>query len=231
MVHVDSRGNRVGNSYTGKYGTLSALGVEVGTVYCEVIGTMAIMCAAATYFAGSHTRTFFTQLPLCAIMVKHITVNGLYPPPPVMALGAIALLASAYVAFGTDGKGTDYGKYLFVLQMALNLFVFSTQPGQIVKDTWPSIKGGELEIGVLFVGVIQMYAAVFLVLFLVDRPLNYAVAMTLGMGQLYRDVVLNDSGPVGITLRNTFFQIERAALRTDTARMLIPAQCSVRLVP
>ena len=159
MVHVDSRGNRVGNSYTGKYGTLSALGVEVGTVYCEVIGTMAIMCAAATYFAGSHTRTFFTQLPLCAIMVKHITVNGLYPPPPVMALGALTLLAAAYVAFGTDGKGADYGRYAFIGQMGINLAAFVTQPAAIVKDTWPAISGGELEIGVLFVGVIQLYAA------------------------------------------------------------------------
>ncbi len=35
----------------------------------------------------------------------------------------------------------------------------------------------------------------FLVLFLLDAPLNHAVAMALGMGQLYRDVVLNDSGP------------------------------------
>jgi len=195
MVHVDKENNRVGNSFEGTLGELDDLTIEVGTVYCEVIGTLAIMTAMAIYFEGSTMRTFATQLPFVLIQAKHINVNGLIPPVPVMVLGGITLLAGIYQAFVASGKGTDYGKYIFIVQNVINFVAFTVDPAQIVKDTWPTVDGAALETGTLFVGVIQLYAAMMVVLFVVDGPLNQAVAMTMGMGQLYRDVVLNDSGP------------------------------------
>ena len=217
MVHVDKSGNMVGNSYPkDKLGTISDLGLTVGTIYCQVIGTMAIMAANAVFFEGSKYRTFMSQLPLVAVMAKHIVVDGLIPPAPVMALGAVTLGAGAAVAFGTDGTGTDYGKYMFIIQNALNLVVFVLDPAQVVKDTWTDISGAPLGIGVLFVGVLQLYCAMFIVLFLFDSPLSQFICMTLGMGQLYRDVFLNDSGPpmpvlvlfVGVFLASVYGMVQ-----------------------
>ena len=113
-----------------------------------------------------------------------------------MILGAGVLILGAYTAFIADPQSTDYSKYAFIGQMCLNLVVFVMDPGQIVKESWAGIDGAALGIGTIFVGVVQLYAAMFIVLFAVeDAPLSQFVCMTLGMGQLYRDVVLNESGP------------------------------------
>ena len=196
MVHVDKSGAMCNGCAPEDQGTLDALSIQVGTVYCEVIGALALMVAAAVYYEGSRMRTFMTQLPFVCIQAKHIFVNGLIPPVPVMALAGIVLALGVYNAFFvSDTEGTDYSKYAFIGQFALNLAVFVMDPGQVVKDTWPDIDGAALGIGTLFIGVIQLYAAMFIVLFVLEAPLSHFVSMTLGMGQLYRDVVLNESGP------------------------------------
>ena len=113
----------------------------------------------------------------------------------VMILGAGVLVLGAYTAFVADTNSTDYSKYAFIGQFCLNLVVFVLDPGQIVKESWAGIDGAALGIGTIFVGVIQLYAAMFIVLFALDAPLSQFICMTLGMGQLYRDIVLNESGP------------------------------------
>lgn len=195
MVHVNKQGDMCNGCAPEDRGTLDALSLQVGTVYCQVIGTMALMTAAAVYFEGTRMRTFMTSLPFVLVQAKHISVDGLIPPVPVMVLGGIVLALGAYTAFVADAKATDYSKYAFIGQFCLNLAVFVMDPGQVVKDTWAGIDGAALGIGTLFVGVIQLYAAMFIVLFALDSPLSHFVSMTLGMGQLYRDVVLNESGP------------------------------------
>ena len=153
------------------------------------------MVAMAVYFEGSKFRTFATMVPFVSVMAKHIFVDNLIPPVPVMVLAGIVIALAAFVAFGTDGKGADYGKYAFIVKFGINLAVFVADPGQVVRDTWSGADGAALGIGTLFVGVIQLYCAMFLVLFMMKSPMSHFVGMTLGMGQLYRDVVFNESGP------------------------------------
>ena len=66
----------MGNSFTGELGVLDELTMSVSIVYCQVIGTMAVMCAMAVYFEESAMRTLMTQLPFLGIMAKHIVVDG-----------------------------------------------------------------------------------------------------------------------------------------------------------
>lgn len=195
MMHVDKKGNLCNACAQDKQGKLTDLSIQIGTIYCQVIGAMAIMVAMAVYFEGSKYRTFATMVPFVSVMAKHIVVDGLIPPVPVMALAGIVIALAAFVAFGTDGKGTDYGKYAFLINFGINLAVFVADPGQIVKDTWSGAEGAALGIGTIFVGVIQLYCAMLLVLFVIKSPMSHFVGMTLGMGQLYRDIVLNEGGP------------------------------------
>jgi len=85
--------------------------------------------------------------------------------------------------------------------------------------------GADLAIGTMLVGVLQFYTAMFLVLFGLQSPLSHLVAMTLGMGQLFRDVVINESGPpmpvlvlfVGVFLSSAygFYKAGDAKKRSD----------------
>lgn len=208
MMKVDEAGNRVGNSYDGVHGELSALDIEVGTVYSQVIGAMALVAAALVYFEGSPTRWFWGQLPFCLVQLKHILVDGLIPPPPVMVLAAGTLAVTAYGGFVDNGK-ESYGKYAYVGQGVINLIAFVADPVTLVKDTWPDISGAALESGVIFVGVFQCYVAIFLVLSLIEPAAKAQfVAMVIGMGQLSKDVFINDTGPpmpILVTFVGIFF--------------------------
>lgn len=199
MLPVDTSKppKRVGNSYDGPKGTMSDLAAESGTVYCQVIGTMAIMTCLAVYFSGSKLRLFLTQLPFNCIMLKHIFVDGLMPPPPVLAMGFGVLGLTAWSSLA--GGPERVAKYVFLGFYALNTVVFKADPDKVLTDTWPEITNGRTpdahEMCKIFVGVIALYCAMLVVLVGMDSPLNMAVAMTLGMGQVYNDVFVMDSGP------------------------------------
>ena len=74
----------------------------------------------ATYFEGDKMRTFMTMAPFIAVQAKHIFFNNLIPPVPVMVMGGATFAVAAYVAFATDGKGTDYGKFAFMGQVCVS---------------------------------------------------------------------------------------------------------------
>ena len=180
MVHVNKSGELCNACPVDQRGELNDLTIQVGVIYCQVLGAMAVMAAAAVYFEGSPMRTFVTMLPFIGVMAKHIAVDGLIPPVPVMILGAVTLALGAFVAFGNDGKGTDYGKYAFLVQFAINLAVFVAQPAMVVEETWPGIDATSLAVGMIFVGVIQYYCAMMIVLFAMDAPMSHFIAQTLG---------------------------------------------------
>ena len=64
---------RVGNSYSGTFGELDDLTMEVSIVYCQVLGAMSLMASALIYFEGKKERWLAAQIPLVGIMMKHIT--------------------------------------------------------------------------------------------------------------------------------------------------------------
>jgi hypothetical protein len=63
---------RVGNSYSGTFGKLDELTMEVSIVYCQVLGAMSLIVAALVYFEGKKERWLAAQIPLAGIMLKHI---------------------------------------------------------------------------------------------------------------------------------------------------------------
>ena len=70
-VNADSTA-RVGNSYSGTFGELDELTMEVSIIYCQVLGAMSLIAAALVYFEGKKERWLAAQIPLCGIMLKHI---------------------------------------------------------------------------------------------------------------------------------------------------------------
>ena len=75
---------------------------------------------------------------LTRFVARRVTLHapapvGLIPPVPVMVLAGGTFAAGFLNAF-VDGK--SYSKYVFVVQMIINLVVFVMDPGQVVKETW-----------------------------------------------------------------------------------------------
>jgi hypothetical protein len=124
-------------------------------------------------------------------MGKHIMVDGLIPPPPVMVMTAITLLA----VVAAPG---EWGKRAFVGFCLINAFTFITQPLMVLQDTFPSITAGsEAEKhGIWFLEVIALYsimAAIFAAT--PDRDLGLAYSWQVVLPVLGKHVILDKSGP------------------------------------
>ena len=185
----------VGNHYAGTFGTLDDLTMEVTIVYCQVVGAMSLMPVAIMYFEGSKWQWFFAELPIPLIMLRHILLDGLIPPIPPMVLTAIVMTTSTLHATGMAPVTADQAKYVFVGQCVLNLLAFVADPKQVVLDTFPSASGASLEAGVLMVGVIQFSMATCIVMALMEGAKARFATMCLVLGQWYRDIIVQDSGP------------------------------------
>merc|ERR1712072_488855 len=126
------------------------------------------------------------------IMTKHMLINGLYPPPPVIGMGfGILALCSYSVAFNSS-----VGKWAFLVAAALNAFVFFTDPKTPILDTWPNLAEGSLAltIGLRSVEVIGTHFTAFL---LMGCPgaLGRSMAMTCLVGLIAYHRVNFDIGP------------------------------------
>ena len=64
---------------------------SVGTIYMQVVAAFMMQNAALIYFKGSKQGTIISLCILMAVMAKHIVVDGLIPPPPVMVMTALTL--------------------------------------------------------------------------------------------------------------------------------------------
>jgi len=113
-----------------------------------------------------------------------------------MVLAVVTLAVGAMHATDKGPAGiAANAQYVFAGECAINLIAFVANPAQVVLDTWPSVTGASLEAGVLFVGVMQFYMAVFLILAFTEGAQARFFAMCLVLCQWYRAVILNDSGP------------------------------------
>ena len=150
-----------------------AQALEVGTVYCEVIGGLSLMLCVNC--CPGPMGYFLSAITWCAIMTKHMLVNGLYPPPPVIAMGFGCLLLTAYSVSAKN----NVGKWALLLASVVNAAVFFFDPKTPVLDTWPDLKDGSLalNVGLRSMDVLGTH---FLALVLMACPgsLGRAMAMT-----------------------------------------------------
>ena len=150
---------------------------SVGTIYMQVAAAFMMQNAALIYFKGSKQGIIISLGFLMAVMAKHIVVDGLIPPPPVMVLTALTMVAQ----FAAPG---EWGKRAFVGYMLLNVVVFTSDPMQVLKDTWPTIGDNAMAtfVGTRFVEVIALHCSINALLAgLPGKQLALALAMTFPM--------------------------------------------------
>ena len=123
--------------------------------------------------------------------IKHITVDGLIPPPPVMIMTAITLLA-ILLAPG------EWGKRVFVFYCCFNALVFSTNPLMVLQDTYPTLTEGSeaFKVGKFLLEVIALYLVMSAIVAATpNRKLGFAYAWTAELSILAKHVIINKSGP------------------------------------
>jgi hypothetical protein len=159
-------------------------------IYMQVIVAAALMFVSASAVGGKKgllgaIGTF------AAVQAKHITVDGLIPPAPVMVMTA-GVLAAILFAPG------EWGKRALVGYCCLNAFTFVTNPLMVVQDTWPSITEGSeaAKVSCFLLEVIALYMVmVATVVATPNRKLGMAYAWTFDLAILLKHVVIDKSGP------------------------------------
>ena len=73
----------------------------------QVISAFSLMVSAMVAFKGVQARLCAMGVLIC-VMTKHLTIDGLVPPPPVMAMTAVVLLTNL-LAPEVWGKRTFVG--------------------------------------------------------------------------------------------------------------------------
>ena len=101
---------------------------QIATVYAEVAGCFNFMLAATT--CPGPRGHLLAMGALGAMMVKHMTVDGLMPPPPVIALGFGGLAVAAYAFFA----GNKWGKWAFLTNSVVNGLAFLLMPETPLRD-------------------------------------------------------------------------------------------------
>lgn len=166
------------------------LAYTVGSIYFQVVAAMSAMVALLVAYPGQ-TGQLGAMGAFIAVQAKHILVDGLIPPPPVMAMTAIV---SALVAF-KPGKLANNALKAF---SALNVASFTLAPGSIVTDTWPDATEGTeaATVGVLMVEVLALYMAIMFVLVALPKSqTGYLLAWSLCAPVMLKHVLIDNSGP------------------------------------
>lgn len=200
-------------------------------IYLQVIVGVAVMYACLVGIDNRKNGLLAGLGCFICTMAKHIVVDGLIPPPPVMVMTAATLVA----VVAAPG---EWGKRAFVSFCLINAFTFITQPLMVLQDTFPSITAGSdaSRNGTWFFEVIALYvvmAAIFAAT--PDRALGLAYSWTavlpvLGKHVLLDKVCVHSTHTLRLDrrleLRHAFF-INCVPQLPLTAGMVAPAFCSL----
>ena len=166
---------------------------SVGTIYMQVAAAFMMQNAALIYFKGSKQGIIAALGCLMAVMAKHIVVDGLIPPPPVMVLTALTMVAQ----FAAPG---EWGKRVYVGYMLLNVVVFTSDPMQVLTDTWSTIGDNAMAtfVGTRWLEVIAMHCAINALLAgIPGKQLSLALAMTIILPLIGYHTFVHKVGPPG----------------------------------
>ena len=173
----------------GKESCTESLEFTVGKIYLQVMFGMSLFFASQLIFSGK-TANLASVGCLVATMGKHIIVDDLIPPPPVMAMTAI--VAAAQFAPGA------WGQRAFIGFCVLNAFTFLTQPLMVLQDTFPTIVAGSKEatLGAFCLEVIALYTVMAGIVALIPiKAYSLALAQQAGLAVIAKHVLINKSGP------------------------------------
>jgi len=173
----------------GKETCTDSLEFTVAKIYLQVMFGMSLLYSCQLIFSGKKAN-LASMGCMAATMTKHIVVDGLIPPPPVMAMTAIVI--AAQFAPGPWGQRAFIGFCFF------NAFTFLTQPLMVLQDSFPDVVAGSKEaaLGAFCFEVISLYLVMAGIVALIPmKAYGLALSMQAGLAVVAKHVVINKSGP------------------------------------
>jgi len=172
------------------FGDLSGQEFLVARVYSEVIGGLSLALFVGT--CPGAMGVLLSSMCWILTMAKHILVDNLQPPMPVLIM-ATSCVAINFYSVKTESK---LGKRVFMAFNALNAFMFFTNPGQVLADSFPSVSAGSnaYKYAVLLIEVVATHC-VCQILTQCPPPLGRAMAMTALLGLVAKHNVVDNFGP------------------------------------
>mmetsp|Transcript_2448 Transcript_2448/g.7259 ORF Transcript_2448/g.7259 Transcript_2448/m.7259 type:complete len:374 (+) Transcript_2448:34-1155(+) len=167
-----------------------ALEFTVGKVYLQVICGSALFYAMHLLLEGK-SALLASMAMLIGTMGKHILVDDLMPPPPVMAMVAltVALILLAPAA---------WGRRAYIGFCVVNAATFLLDPLTVITDSFPAVEAGSpaAEIGTFEFEVVALYflcAAVTVAS--PSQAYGLAYSCQMGCALLLKHILVNKSGP------------------------------------
>jgi hypothetical protein len=116
---------------------------RVATVYAEIIGVLNVVLCLIQYPEG---RSFFLSAAASVgIIAKHIMLDRVLPPMPVVGLSGICFLASLY---GMMSRRLAYGQKTLSALHAITAATYLMSSGTVVQQMFPDVKSGSASLGV-----------------------------------------------------------------------------------
>jgi len=212
----------------GSWGSKDACGdslhFTVGKIYLQVMFGMSLLYSCQLIF--SHNQANLASMAcLTLTMAKHIVVDGLIPPPPVMVLTALTI--------GAQFAPGAWGKRAFVFNCFFNALTFLTQPLMVLQDSFPEVVEGskEAELGAFSFEVISLYLVMAGLVALVPiRSYGLALASHVGLAVIAKHVLVNKSGPpppmIGLWILTTLVAWYESGWKMDSR-----AEKAIKAVP
>lgn len=179
----------VKGGWGGKDSCKDSLEFTIGKIYLQVIFGMALLYSCQIIFSGKQAR-LASMGCMAATMTKHITIDGLIPPPPVMVMTALVI--------GAQFAPGPWGKRAFIIFCFFNAFTFVTQPLMVLQDSFPDVVAGSKEaaLGAFCFEVVSLYLVMAGLIALIPmKAYGLALSSNLGLALITKHVILNKSGP------------------------------------
>lgn len=172
-----------------------ALEFTVGKVYLQVMFGVAMLYSCVILMPGKK-GLLGAMVCMCLTMGKHLTVDGLVPPPPSSLYDGLvppAVITILALLVAPD----EWGKRIFVGYCFFNALTFITQPLMVLSDTFPEIKAGTVpyEVGSFSLEVVALYFVMAGITAAVPSALGLAFACQVGAAVIAKHVLINNSGP------------------------------------
>jgi len=181
--------------YDSRHGTNTATDsktVQVVTIYFQVMASF-ITQIVFTTLPGVESLVWSNYV-LLSTFAKHILIDGLSPPVPVMIM---SLAVFVCLRLSSSGMAPEkFGRFAFAGFAALNVFVFKLDPETPLLETFPGLEGDALVIGLLLFEVLAFQQAWLCANALTNGSdeMN-AFFWLLNLGLMIKHHVVDEAGP------------------------------------
>ena len=173
----------------GKDTCVDSLEFTVGKIYLQVMFGVSMLYSMQLIFSGK--MAYLASMGcMAATMIKHVTVDGLIPPPPVIGMTALTILA----ILASD----VWGKRAFIGFCFFNALTFIAQPLMVLQDSFPDVVAGskEAKLGAFCFEVISLYLVMAGLTALIPmKAYGLALASQVGLAVVGKHVLVDKSGP------------------------------------